>query len=221
MTERAFEQIIHPAHLEYLRDLKFHPPKWVMDTEGFISEGEMWLLTGLASSVPAPLLIVELGTYRGKSTLALAYGSDMGAKVAIVTFDHHAPFTEPTGESYGPQDLPAMYRNFARAPDIIGQLIRPCTMAHRIIAPLVKPRTVGMLFVDDEHTPEAVYAATTAWAPALTDRAIVVYHDYNYAEIQDGIQTVREQGGVLLNVVSAVGSMGIFQYTIPTTKENA
>ena len=220
MTERAFEQIIHPVHLEYLRDLKYHAPKWIMDTEGYISEGEMWLLAGLASSVPAPLLIVELGTYRGKSTLALAYGSSIGSKVSIVTFDHHATFTEPDGEQYGAQDLPAMFRNFARAPDTIGQLIRPCTMDHRTIAKLIRPQSVGMVFIDDEHTPEAVHAATTAWAPALTDRAIVVYHDYNYAEIQDGIQTVREPGGVLLNLVSAVGSMGIFQYTIPTTTEN-
>lgn len=61
----------------------------VMGIEGQITRSEARVLADLTEEVPADSLIVEIGTYRGRSTIALAFGSLMHNKNRVYAVDPH------------------------------------------------------------------------------------------------------------------------------------
>jgi SAM-dependent methyltransferase len=65
--------------------------------EGWLTEGQARLLFETAREVPADGTIVEIGSFRGRSTIVLALGAD--PSVEVVAIDPHA------GNDRGPQEI--------------------------------------------------------------------------------------------------------------------
>lgn len=65
--------------------------------EGWLTEGQARLLFDTAAAVPVDGTIVEIGSFRGRSTIALAMGAH--PSVRIVAIDPHA------GNDRGPQEI--------------------------------------------------------------------------------------------------------------------
>ena len=65
--------------------------------EGWLTEGQARLLFETAGEVPADGTIVEIGSFRGRSTIVLARGA--GPSVEVVAIDPHA------GNDRGPQEI--------------------------------------------------------------------------------------------------------------------
>jgi predicted O-methyltransferase YrrM len=70
-------------------------------------------LTSLAENVPEGSCIVELGTYRGKGTIALAHGAPEG--VEVITVDDYQEKRGWIGEIYVPEDAQIFYENVRKA----------------------------------------------------------------------------------------------------------
>ena len=51
-------------------------------------------------------------------------------------------------------------------------------------------KRIDLLFIDGDHSYETVRADVEAWFPKLEDGAIVIFHDYGWAE---GVQQVVEE----------------------------
>jgi hypothetical protein len=139
------------------------PPK----VEGMIGEPEAALLTRLATEVGEGC-IVEIGSYRGMSTIALA----RGARVPVYAIEPHEEFTGVLGGTFGPADRRAFFENLLRA-GVVEQ-VRLVNLSSEVVAPGWQ-LPVGLLWIDGDHRYEAVRRDFECWEPHL--RGPVAFHD--------------------------------------------
>jgi hypothetical protein len=135
--------------------------------EGMIGEPESALLTRLASEVGEGC-IIEVGSYRGMSTIALA----KGARVPVYAIEPHEHFTGVLGGMFGPADRRAFFENLLRA-GVVEQ-VRLVNLSSEVVAPGWQ-LPVGLLWIDGDHRYEAVRRDFECWEPHL--RGPVAFHD--------------------------------------------
>jgi hypothetical protein len=136
-----------------------------MRIPGQIASDEARALWQLASEVPAGFQIVELGSFRGRSTLALAYGSYAGQRNRVYAVDPHADYVGPNGGVYGPQDQADLYRHIVR--HRLGAIICVVCLASCDAAVAWNEPSVGLLWIDGDHRYEAVKRDMEAWWPFM------------------------------------------------------
>jgi predicted O-methyltransferase YrrM len=135
--------------------------------EGMIGDQEAALLTRLAAGVDTGC-IVEVGSYRGMSTIALA----QGARVAVYAIEPHEEFTGVLGGQFGPADRRAFFENLLQAGVV--EKVRLVNLSSEVVAPgWTQP--VGLLWIDGDHRYEAVRRDFECWEPHL--RGLVAFHD--------------------------------------------
>src|ERR1700722_20931863 len=83
-------------------------------TPGMVSLDVAELLYSLARDVDAGV-IVEVGSYRGRSTVALALGSRAGHGAPVFAIEPHESFHGPLGGDFGPEDRGFFYRAMLRS----------------------------------------------------------------------------------------------------------
>lgn len=161
--------------------------------EGLISHEAGCVLADLACEVPADVAIVELGSFKGKSTCYLAAGAQRGhgAHVfAVDAWDTHGnvtgrfgyaePSTRETFErqvaSVGLEDAITTLRGFSQV--VAGQWPAPIG-TERIgrRERTIPSHPVGLLFIDADHGATSVRGDFYAWSPHLAPRAVVVFDD--------------------------------------------
>lgn len=157
----------------YASDFERLFESWIAPVEGWLSRDEAELLYRAARSAVAGA-IVEIGAYRGRSTLALALGSRDGAGLTVYSVDPHRPWTGPGGGEYGPADREAFYRNVLAAgvaawSRLVG--LQSLEAARAIDGPL------SLLFIDGDHTDQAVMQDVRAWAPKLAADGLLLMDD--------------------------------------------
>ena len=135
--------------------------------EGMIGDGEVELLTRLAGQVTDGC-IVEVGSYRGMSTIALA----TGATVPVYAIEPHEHFKGVLGGTFGPADRHAFFENLLRA-GVVEQ-VRLVNLSSEVVTPGWRV-PVGLLWIDGDHRYEAVRRDFEAWEPHL--RGYVAFHD--------------------------------------------
>jgi predicted O-methyltransferase YrrM len=135
--------------------------------EGMIGEPEAALLTRLASEVDEGC-IVEIGSYRGMSTIALA----KGARVPVYAIEPHEEFTGVLGGAFGAADRRAFFENLLHA-GVVEQ-VRLVNLSSEVVAPGWR-LPVGLLWIDGDHRYEAVRRDFECWEPHL--RGVVAFHD--------------------------------------------
>lgn len=143
--------------------------------EGMISEEELGLLEQLAAAVEPPACIVEVGSYRGRSTAALAAGA-RASGAAVYAIEPHEQFVGVLGGQFGPEDRKHFFRNMLAA-DATDE-VRLVNLSSEVVAPgWVTP--VGLLWIDGDHAYEGARRDLTVWKPYLADGAFVAFHDSN------------------------------------------
>lgn len=167
----------------------------VLATEGWLAREEAEALMELASRVPAGRHIVEVGNFRGRSTVALALGSRRGAGVQVYSFDPHTEFVGPRGGRFGRADQAHLYANLARAG--VGEWVSVVTLDARLVAPAWPARDVGLLFVDGDHRYEAVVADHAGWEPHLASGATVAFDDRDYPDVARRLAELVAAGRLL------------------------
>lgn len=153
----------------------------VEGVEGWLAREEAALLLDLAAAVPAREAVVELGNYRGRSTVALALGSRAGAGAQIYSVDPHVEFTGPRGGHFGRADQAHLYANLARTG--VGAWVSVVGLDSRRVAGAWDGPRVGLLFVDGDHRYESVRADFEAWRPHLAPGARVAFDDCDFADV--------------------------------------
>lgn len=185
------------ARLELQRRLGWEPPEFsrlardVLCTgriEGWRYRQDLLLLYLLARDVPGPGVTLEIGSYKGLATTALAYGARHGGKDPVHTVDPH------TGDR---QDLEArggtvtsseatFRRNIEDAG--IGDEVVHYTMTSDELAERWGDRPIRLLFVDGWHGYDAVTADLRDFVPHLTTDGAVVVDDYlNYDDVRAAV----------------------------------
>lgn len=116
-------------------------------------------------------VIVELGSWLGRSAMALAQGN---AKVYCVDTWAGSP-------QIGTVENPlALYRQFLRNVHLagIGHKIVPLFMQSDWGAQWFDQTPIDLLFVDGDHSPNAVWLDLECWVPRLAKHGIICGDDY-------------------------------------------
>ncbi len=142
-------------------------------TEGMTSLDEGRLLYELAREV-VDGCIVEIGAYRGRSTVALGRGSLDGHRAPVFVVEPHLQFTGILGGQFGPADAGAFYRAVLESGCY--HVVRLLSVTSAEITPNWH-RPVGMLWIDGDHTYEGVKTDIDCWTPHLLSGATVVFDD--------------------------------------------
>jgi len=142
-------------------------------TEGMTSIEEAKFLYDLAREVRQGC-IVEVGAYRGRSTVALGRGSIDGHRVPVFTIEPHQPFTGVLGGKFGPPDAGAFYRAVLETGCY--HVVRLISVSsEQVVQNWQVP--VSLLWIDGDHRYEGVRRDFESWRPYLSDAASVVFDD--------------------------------------------
>ncbi len=130
---------------------------------GWLTPGESDLLFEKARACPAGTVIVEIGSYKGRSTIRLAEGSRAGAGVPVYAIDPHVQGSKQ-----------AFFENIERAG--VADLVVP-VVARSDDAVRDWKHPIGLLFIDGAHELPFVERDFTAWFPHVIEGGVVALHD--------------------------------------------
>src|SRR5690242_8635913 len=78
--------------------------RYLKHIDGQISSNELFCLYHYAKELKEKSTIVEIGSYRGKSTISLGLGARLSSS-RVYCIDPHENFTGVAGATFGPLDL--------------------------------------------------------------------------------------------------------------------
>jgi len=145
--------------------------------DGWLSDSEGELLYKLAKSVPSGQAIVEIGSWKGKSTVWLAKGAEAGQKNKVHSIDPHSG-SEAHINGGETNTYPAFIGNLTKAgvQDIVVPLVKtPAEAAKRW------RKGIGLLSIDAVHEYEDVKRDLLSWELHLLPGARVAFHDCDQA----------------------------------------
>lgn len=144
---------------------------------GWLSIEEGLQLVNLARSIDNCFQIVEIGSFHGRSTICLAYGSLEGKQAQVYAVDPHNGV-----ECYGDNvSLNSLKRNLMeRKLDANVDIFVDSSLS---VAKRWRNGKVGLLFIDALHDYESVKNDFLAWSKYLFDGSIVAFHD----SVQPGV----------------------------------
>lgn len=120
-------------------------------------------------------VIVEIGSFQGKSTIWLAKGSKAGNQVKIYAIDPHTGSSEHK-ERYGKvwtfEEFKRNIKN-AKVEDIVFPIIKTSEEAEKAW----NGKPIEFLWIDGAHEYEMVKLDLDKWLPHLIDGGVIAFHD--------------------------------------------
>jgi len=186
--------------------------------DGLISAEVGELLHNLAGVVPASNAIVELGSYKGKSTAYLARGAKIGYGAPVFAVDAWSEEVSAWRNRVLERLPSATYREFLAQLDKAG--VQDQVSAIQSLTALAadmwefhyaKDHPVGLLYIDGDHHFEAVLADFRAWRPHLAPDALVIFDDYD-TETNPGVLaavSALADAGEITNVEKHAGRLAL------------
>jgi len=152
--------------------------------------------------------VVEVGSYRGRSTRILCAGSSIGAKVPVYAVEPHEETVGLLGAKFGPQDRAAFFRNFCHS-----ELVRYVRLLNTTsaVAAAGWDKPVALLFIDGDHRYPAVLADFAAWERHLLRGAAVAFYDADLAGPKKLIEMLLASG--TLDTPRRVRKLALLRFT--------
>ncbi len=143
----------------------------VSTVDGFVSTAEGRRLYELARAADGP--IVEVGSWKGRSTIWLTHGSRDGKRGTVYAIDPHTGSKE-----HGEQDEASTLEEFERNLRTAGveDAVVPMVMSSKEARNCV-PCPIGLLFLDGPDEESLVRGEIARWLPCLGEGATIAVHD--------------------------------------------
>jgi MMP 1-O-methyltransferase len=149
---------------------------------GYLHAKEGFALTLLAMRGPGSGAIVEIGSFKGRSTCFLALGAKLGGREKVTAIDHFLgspehqsgqAFEDPAIVQAG-STLPAFRANLAAAQleDQVEVIAKPSAEAAGEWT-----RPIRLLFIDGDHAYDATRRDFELFTPYLVPDGVVCFHD--------------------------------------------
>ena len=177
---------------------------------GMISAHEAYLLYYLAGKCSESGSIVEIGSYEGKSTIALAMGA--GTHGIVYAIDPHTGDKTEIEAGRVIDTWDAFLKNTKNF-DCIYPIRKSSVDATKDIG--AKP--IALIFIDGWHSEKAVNEDIHSYLPLCSGKATAVFDDWNYSEVSAGI---RKNIKMLPPIVGAVGNNLLFSNNDHVTKSS-
>lgn len=151
----------------------------VLPVEGFLTQREMYFLMLLAAVPTAEGEILEIGSFKGKSTILLARSAQLGDGVIINAVD---PMTAPCETDPDLQGNESSLADFMR--NISEHRVDDRVVLHQMLASELAgswDKALRLLWIDGDHTYLGTKSDFEGFAPHLADNGIVAFHDVLHA----------------------------------------
>lgn len=142
-------------------------------TEGMVSFDEAVLLYHLAKEVCSGC-IVEVGSYRGRSSVFLGRGSLDGANAPVYAIDPHKSFIGILGGVFGPKDRTAFYR--AMLENDCSEIVSLINLSSEYFSSTWN-ESISLLWIDGDHCYQGVKRDLECWLPHLKTNAMIAFDD--------------------------------------------
>jgi len=142
---------------------------------GFLGENEARFLGLLAACIPARGAIVEIGSFKGRSTVMLGKVAAHYGLGPVVSIDPHT-HNLTTGDDSSA--LPSTYDEFASSLRKAG--VSEHVEIHKAYSTDVSPgwkREIRFLWIDGDHTYEGAKSDFDGFFPFLASGGVVAFHD--------------------------------------------
>lgn len=158
--------------------------------EGYLSANEMRFLALLAACPTAEGDVLEIGSFKGKSTVILAKAAAFGGDKAKI----HAvdPMTAPSETDPDLRGEETSYTDFQRnlkTHAVAEQVDFHHTFSYKLAETWNRP--LRLLWIDGDHTYRGTKLDFDGFAPFLADGAIVAIHDVLH-EFDGGVRVYME-----------------------------
>ena len=142
--------------------------------DGWLTPAEGRFLYESATGVPKDQAIVEIGSWKGRSTVCLANGSRDGGSARVYAVDPHIGSSEHQ-RIYGPTDTFAEFL-FNLEWSGIRERVEPVREPSANAVDKV-PQEVGLLFVDGAHDFRSIRQDLDLWFPQVSEGGRIAVHD--------------------------------------------
>lgn len=157
--------------------------KLVETLDGWLSFAEGNFLYKSAKSCSGHGAVVEIGSWKGKSTIWLAHGLKDGKGGSVYAIDPHTGAPEHH-EIFGTKDIwtfEDFKENIKKAG--IDNFVSPIVDRSENIAKNWNEK-IELLWIDGAHSFEAAQKDFDSWFPHLMEGGIVAYHDATYDDVR-------------------------------------
>jgi predicted O-methyltransferase YrrM len=137
--------------------------------EGWLSEAQGRTLMRLAAAVRGRGAIVEIGSWKGRSTVWLAAGAKLASQRVYAVDRHTGSREDPSATT-----LHEFLDNISRAG--VADRIEPLVMSSAEACEIVRGG-VELLFIDGDHSFAGVQRDADMWLPRVVEGGVVLFHD--------------------------------------------
>ena len=153
--------------------------------EGYTKESELELLFRLAESMPAGAVVAEVGSFRGRSTVAIAEGLrgvDGARLIAVDTFAGDPGWSEIADVSVARRLFDANTGEIEFLEVIQAESVQAAAQ--------IENGSIDWVFIDALHDYRSVREDIRAWAPKVRPGGLISGHDYGRAGVTDAVLAV-------------------------------
>lgn len=142
--------------------------------EGWLTKNEAVFLFEHAKNVMPENAIVEIGSWKGRSTTCLGIGSQSGKNAKIYAIDPHVGSSEHQRKFGKVDTFKDFLKNIQRYS--VSEFIEPIRDNSLNVARSFT-RKVGFIFIDGAHEYRAVRSDFESWFPKVVPGGVVAFHD--------------------------------------------
>lgn len=190
----------------------------VADVDGWMTPGQASTLYDAAARCPQGGLIVEIGSFRGRSTIVLASAAAPG--VEVVAIDPHA------GNDRGPQEIDGFADEAADDHEVFLANLRQAGVAGRVrhlrmfsdagLAQIDRP--IDVLYIDGAHRYAPARADIRQYGARVADGGTMLIHD-SFSSIGVTSAIMRELAfGRRFRYIGRSRSMSIYRADLGTSQ---
>jgi predicted O-methyltransferase YrrM len=183
--------------------------------EGWLSDAQGRALFDAAASSTGAGVIVEIGSWKGRSTTWLAAGARLAGQRVYAVDPHRGSREDP-----GADTLNEFLGNLAR--NGLADVVEPLVMSSEEAAASMT-RPIEVLFIDGDHSYQGVRRDAELWLPRLMDGGKVLFHDVATAAYSGPRRIVRRMvcHNPRFDGVARVGSMIVARRTARRSARSA
>lgn len=166
--------------------------------DGWLGKREALYLYALAKADIGSGAIVEIGSWKGKSTIWLARGSAARGGGSVYAIDPHKPLPE---ENYY-EDTEAEFTSNIKNAGVEALVIPLVMSSAEAVKDWQKP--IHLLWIDGDHRYEGVHHDFFSWAPHVIQGGVIALHD-TYSK--DGVRRVVDDEILRLDNFKVLGQV--------------
>lgn len=145
----------------------------ILSIPGSTDPEEVSLLYDLARQVTRGC-IVEVGSAKGRSTVALALGAKSGGRAPVYAIEPHEHSQGVLGGVFTPRNRATFLDSLLRSDTV--EIVRLVNLSSEVVAPGWQ-QEAGLVFIDGDHRFERVLCDFECWAKHLVEGGLMVLHD--------------------------------------------